>query len=184
MSAGTIALLGNPNCGKTTLFNALTGTRQMVGNWPGVTVERKVGQFRVGERVFEVVDLPGTYSLGSGHTVSIDERIARDFALSGDAQVFVNIVDASNIERNLYLTLQLIEMGVPVVLALNMMDVAEAQGLEIDRSELARRLGCPVVPIVAAEGKGIEVLKAAVAHAIDHGVPAAQPVVYGPEIEA
>ncbi len=102
MSGATIALLGNPNCGKTTLFNALTGTRQMVGNWPGVTVEKKTGEIRFAGRTAALVDLPGTYSLGSGHTVSTDERIARDFALSGEAQLVVNIVDASNIERNLY----------------------------------------------------------------------------------
>ncbi|SNX73894.1 ferrous iron transport protein B [Cereibacter ovatus] len=184
MTAGTIALLGNPNCGKTTLFNALTGTRQMVGNWPGVTVERKVGQFRMAERTVEVVDLPGTYSLGSGHTVSLDERIARDYALSGEAQVFVNIVDASNIERNLYLTIQLIEMGVPVIVALNMMDIAKAQGIAIDLPTLTHRLGCPIVPIVAANGTGIESLKTEISRALDQGVPAIRTVSYIPEIEA
>lgn len=187
MSSPTIALLGNPNCGKTTLFNALTGTRQMVGNWPGVTVERKTGQFRHGDTVYDVVDLPGTYSLGSGHEVSVDERIARDFALSGDAQLFVNIVDASNIERNLYLTLQLVELGAPVVVALNMMDVARAQRLEIDVAMLAERLGCPVVPIVAARGSGIEALKDEVARALAApaaATPRTDAVRYLPQIEA
>ncbi|MFQ6754802.1 Fe(2+) transporter permease subunit FeoB [Cereibacter sphaeroides] len=184
MSGATIALLGNPNCGKTTLFNALTGTRQMVGNWPGVTVEKKTGEIRFAGRTAALVDLPGTYSLGSGHTVSTDERIARDFALSGEAQLVVNIVDASNIERNLYLTLQILEMGVPVVVALNMMDIAASQRIEIDLEALAARLGCPVVPIVAATGRGIEELKAALVQALDTGVPAVKPLSYVPEIEA
>ncbi|RAZ86806.1 Fe(2+) transporter permease subunit FeoB [Cereibacter johrii] len=184
MSGATIALLGNPNCGKTTLFNALTGTRQMVGNWPGVTVEKKTGEIRFAGRTAALVDLPGTYSLGSGHTVSTDERIARDFALSGEAQLVVNIVDASNIERNLYLTLQVLEMGVPVVVALNMMDIAASQRIEIDLETLAARLGCPVVPIVAATGRGIEELKAALVRALDTGVPAVKPLSYVPEIEA
>ncbi|ABA77965.1 Fe(2+) transporter permease subunit FeoB [Rhodobacter sphaeroides] len=184
MSGATIALLGNPNCGKTTLFNALTGTRQMVGNWPGVTVEKKTGEIRFAGRTAALVDLPGTYSLGSGHTVSTDERIARDFALSGEAQLVVNIVDASNIERNLYLTLQILEMGVPVVVALNMMDIAASQRIEIDLEALAARLGCPVVPIVAATGRGIEELKAALVRALDTGVPAVKPLSYVPEIEA
>nr|RDS95772.1 Fe(2+) transporter permease subunit FeoB [Cereibacter sphaeroides f. sp. denitrificans] len=184
MSGATIALLGNPNCGKTTLFNALTGTRQMVGNWPGVTVEKKTGEIRFAGRTAALVDLPGTYSLGSGHTVSTDERIARDFALSGEAQLVVNIVDASNIERNLYLTLQILEMGVPVVVALNMMDIAASQRIEIDLETLAARLGCPVVPIVAATGRGIEELKAALVRALDTGVPAVKPLSYVPEIEA
>ncbi|MFQ6776260.1 Fe(2+) transporter permease subunit FeoB [Cereibacter sphaeroides] len=184
MSGATIALLGNPNCGKTTLFNALTGTRQMVGNWPGVTVEKKTGEIRFAGRTATLVDLPGTYSLGSGHTVSTDERIARDFALSGGAQLVVNIVDASNIERNLYLTLQILEMGVPVVVALNMMDIAASQRIEIDLEALAARLGCPVVPIVAATGRGIEELKAALVQALDTGVPGVKPLSYVPEIEA
>jgi ferrous iron transport protein B len=184
MSARSIALLGNPNCGKTTLFNALTGTRQMVGNWPGVTVEKKVGSFSHAGRSYELIDLPGTYSLGSGHAVSIDERIARDYALSGAAQLVVNIVDASNLERNLYLTVQLIEMGLPLVLALNMTDVAKAQRIAIDTAALSRRLGCPVVPMVAAQGQGVEALKDAISHAVDLGAGPALPLHYPPEIEA
>ncbi|MCE6951846.1 Fe(2+) transporter permease subunit FeoB [Cereibacter sphaeroides] len=183
MSARTVALLGNPNCGKTTLFNALTGTRQMVGNWPGVTVEKKVGEFRHAGLAYELVDLPGTYSLGSGHAVSTDERIARDYALSGEARLIVNIVDASNAERNLYLTLQIMEMGVPVVVALNMMDIAASHGVEVDLAALSQRLGCPVVPIVAASEKGIDALKAAVARAVEADASPAQPVQYVPEIE-
>ena len=183
MTGGIVALLGNPNCGKTTLFNALTGTRQTVGNWPGVTVERKSGRFSVGARSFDLVDLPGTYSLGSGHAVSLDERIARDYALSGEPQLVVNIIDASNIERNLYLTIQLIELGLPVLIALNMMDIAKARGVEIDIAALSAGLGCPVVPIVAKAGTGIEALKAEVARAVDIGVPGRISVSYPAEIE-
>lgn len=184
MSGRSIALLGNPNCGKTTLFNALTGARQMVGNWPGVTVEKKVGQMRIGSASFELVDLPGTYSLGSGHAVSIDERIARDYALSGAAQLIVNIVDASNVERNLYLTVQLMEIGAPLVIALNMTDIAKTQGIEVDAARLSERLGCPVVPIIAASGKGIEALKAEVARVAGADRQPHEKVSYAPEIEA
>ena len=115
----TIALVGNPNSGKTTLFNALTGSNQHVGNWPGVTVEKKEGKIKYGEKEYKIVDLPGTYSLGA---YSEDEVVARDFILKGNPDIVVNVVDATNIERNLYLTTQLIEMGARVVLALNMMD--------------------------------------------------------------
>ncbi|ULB11363.1 Fe(2+) transporter permease subunit FeoB [Cereibacter azotoformans] len=184
MTERTVALLGNPNCGKTTLFNALTGTRQMVGNWPGVTVEKKEGLVRIGSHTWTVVDLPGTYSLGSGHSVSTDERIARDFALSGEAQLVVNIIDASNLERNLYLTVQLIEMGVPLILALNMTDIAKAEGITIDIPALSERLGCPVVPIVASKGGGIEDLKATVARVADTGTATHAPIAYAEEIEA
>ena len=117
----TIGVVGNPNCGKTTLFNALTGAKQRVGNWPGVTVDRKVGYYSHGRHEIEVVDTPGIYSMSA---VSIDEIVARDFVLSGEADLIVNIVDASNIERNLYLTTQLLEMQVPMLITLNMMDVA------------------------------------------------------------
>jgi ferrous iron transport protein B len=157
----TIGVVGNPNCGKTTLFNALTGARQRVGNWPGVTVERKTGHDRFGDADFNLVDLPGTYSLDvSDQAVSLDERIARDFVHAREADLILNILDATSLERNLYLTTQLIEMGRPLVLALNMMDVAEAHGLHIDLAALSARLGCPVVPIVAASGKGIDRLRA------------------------
>ncbi|WP_028450957.1 Fe(2+) transporter permease subunit FeoB [Chitinibacter tainanensis] len=158
----TIALLGNPNCGKTTLFNALTGSRQQVGNWPGVTVERKSGQLRQGPQQVEVVDLPGVYSLNAAPDSSADEQVTRDYILSGAARFIVNIVDASNLERNLYLTTQLLELGVPTLLVLNMMDVAEAQGIEIDASALAERIGCPVLTISASRKRGIEQLKQAI----------------------
>jgi len=163
----TIGLVGNPNCGKTTLFNALTGSRQRVGNWPGVTVEKKTGEYKLGDLHFEVVDLPGTYSLDvADQSVSLDEKVARDYVHAGEANLVVNIVDASNLERNLYLTTQLAEMRVPLLVALNMVDVAEAKGMKIDAAALSRRLGCPVVPIVASTGKGIDQLKAAIRKAV------------------
>ncbi len=156
----TIGVVGNPNCGKTTLFNALTGARQHVGNWPGVTVERKTGNFNVRNFQFELVDLPGTYSLDvSEASVSLDEQIARDYVASREADLIVNIVDAANIERNLYLTSQLIEMRVPVLVALNMMDVAEERGIRIDIRALSEKLDCPVIPIIAAKKKGLVPLK-------------------------
>ncbi len=162
----TLALVGNPNCGKTTLFNALTGARQQVGNWPGVTVERKTGEYAYAGNRYLVVDLPGTYSLDvADRELSLDEKIARDFVHAQQADLIVNIVDATNLERNLYLTLQLAEMGVPLLVALNMVDVAKDKGMEIDAGALARRLGCPVVPLVAARGEGIAELKTAIAQA-------------------
>lgn len=156
----TIGVVGNPNCGKTTLFNALTGSRQRVGNWPGVTVERKVGRYRFADAIVHLVDLPGTYSLDvTDHDLSLDERIARDFIHDREADLILNILDATNLERNLYLTTQLIEMGRPLVLALNMMDAARERGMRIDVEGLALRLGCPVVPISATTGEGIVELK-------------------------
>lgn len=147
-----VAVVGNPNCGKSTLFNALTGATQKVGNWPGVTVEKRVGRFVLGDQPVDVVDLPGVYLIGSADAGSQDERVARDFTLSGEADLVLNIVDASNLERNLYLTTQLLELGVPMLVVLNMMDMAKAAGVEIDIDELSRRLGCPVVPTVATRG--------------------------------
>ncbi|MGP1387213.1 MAG: Fe(2+) transporter permease subunit FeoB [Thainema sp.] len=159
MSNYTIALLGNPNCGKTTLFNALTGANQQVGNWPGVTVDRKEGRYRYGDKAITVVDLPGIYAIDSEEDGSIDEAIARDYLLSGTAQVVVDIVDASNLERNLYLTTQILEMGVPLVIALNMVDVAQDQGIRVNPHLLSERLGCPVVPLVASRGQGVDELR-------------------------
>jgi len=162
----TIGLVGNPNCGKTTLFNALTGSRQRVGNWPGVTVERKSGDYQLEAVRFEVVDLPGTYSLDViDREVSLDEMVARDYVQEGEADLIINIVDASNLERNLYLTTQLAEMGVPLLVVLNMTDVAAAKGMQVDVAALAHELGCPVLPVIASEGKGITDLKAAIAGA-------------------
>ncbi len=159
MSSITIGLSGNPNCGKTTLFNDLTGAKQKVGNWPGVTVERKVGSYSHLNKDVEVVDLPGTYSLSA---TSLDEQIARDYVISGKPDLIVNIVDASNIERNLYLTVQLLEMKVPVVVALNMMDIVKQRRIKIHVKQLENFLGCPVVPTVANKNKGIDQLKDAI----------------------
>jgi len=156
----TVGVVGNPNCGKTTLFNALTGARQHVGNWPGVTVEKKTGEYSFENKIIELVDLPGTYSLeASDDQVSIDEKIARDFVASRAADLIINIVDAANIERNLYLTSQLTEMRVPMVLVLNMMDTVKRRGIKIDIDFLSRQLGCPVLPIIASRKEGIHALK-------------------------
>ena len=151
-----IGLVGNPNCGKTTLFNRWTGARQRVGNWPGVTVDRKSGSCRCGDRRLAVIDTPGIYALAAA---SLDEQVTRDFLLSGEADLVVNIIDAANIERNLYLTSQLLEMGVPLVVALNMIDVAEERRLTIDVAGLATRLGCPVVAMTASRNQGVDELK-------------------------
>src|SRR5947209_7720964 len=147
----TVALVGNPNTGKTTLFNALSGLNQRVGNYPGVTVETKKGRMTCCGQTFELIDLPGTYSLAPR---SPDEMVAVDVILGaqkGESRpdVVVCIVDASNMDRNLYLTTQALELGVPVVVALNMTDVAESHGIRIDVDELSRKLGVPVVPIQA-----------------------------------
>ena len=159
-----VGLVGNPNCGKSTLFNALTGACQRVGNWPGVTVERKSGCFTENKLSIELVDLPGVYSLMVASVDSaIDERIACEFVVDQQADVILNIVDASNLERHLYLTLQLIETGVPVLIGLNMMDVARTHGLKMDVELLAKELGCEVVPLVARNGEGVAKLKQAMA---------------------
>ena len=151
-----IAIAGNPNCGKTTIFNALTGARQHVGNWPGVTVERKTGKYSLDDHNYDVVDLPGAYSLAA---FSAEETIARQYVVEDHAQVIVDVVDASNLERNLFLTTQLIELGRPMVIALNMMDMAEEKGIEIDIDTLATLLGAPVVAVVGRTGEGIAALK-------------------------
>ena len=153
----TIAIAGNPNCGKSALFNALTGIRQKTGNWPGVTVERKLGRCRIDGREVSVVDLPGIYSFDAA---SLDEQVTRDYLLSREADLVLNVVDAANLERNLYFTVQLLEMGVPLVVGLNMMDVARKRGIHIDAQALAERLGCPVVPVVATTGEGLSELQA------------------------
>lgn len=156
----TLGLIGNPNSGKTTLFNQLTGARQRVGNWAGVTVERKEGQFSTTDHQVTLVDLPGTYSLTTiSSQTSLDEQIACHYILSGDADLLINVVDASNLERNLYLTLQLLELGIPCIVALNMLDIAEKQQIRIEVDALAARLGCPVIPLVSTRGRGIEALK-------------------------
>ncbi len=156
----TIALVGNPNCGKTTLYNALTGSRQHVGNWPGVTVDRKSGFLIHQDILFEVVDLPGIYSLNvASKSSAVDESIACQFILNKKTDYVINILDAGNLERHLYLTMQLIEMRVPLILAINMVDVAESKGLQLQLDRLSKLLGCPVIPIQANKGKGLRELK-------------------------
>ncbi|HET6470783.1 MAG TPA: Fe(2+) transporter permease subunit FeoB, partial [Pseudomonadales bacterium] len=156
----TIALIGNPNAGKTTVFNALTGSHQRVGNWPGVTVERKSGYFKHGDARLEVIDLPGIYSLlAVNATDAQDARIARDFLLDADIDLIVNVVDAASLARGLYLTGELLDLDIPVVVALNMMDVADRHGMHIDPYKLGEEVGAPVVPLIASRREGIGTLK-------------------------
>jgi len=150
-----VALVGNPNSGKTTLFNTLTGSKQYVGNWPGVTVEKKEGRLKSHHKEAVIVDLPGIYSLSP---YSLEEVIARDFIIDEKPDVIINIVDASNLERNLYLTTQVLELGVPTVIALNMMDVVNRRGDRIDMDAMQKSLGCPVVAIAAVKGHGVKKL--------------------------
>lgn len=157
----TIGFVGNPNCGKTTLFNAYTGANLKVANWPGVTVEKKEGAMRFHDESYRLVDLPGTYSLTS---YTMEETVTRQYILSDDVDVIVDVADASALERNLYLTLQLIELGKPVVLALNMMDIVQERGMEIDLHRLPEMLGIPCVPVSARRKTGLEILIHTVAH--------------------
>lgn len=150
----TVALAGNPNCGKTTLFNELTGSKQHVGNWPGVTVDKKEGTYKKNKEI-NVLDLPGTYSLSP---YSAEEIVARDYIVKEKPDAVINIVDGASIERNLYLTVQILETGIPMVIAVNMMDEVESRGDSIDCEKLAKIFGVPVVPIVARVGKGLEEL--------------------------
>ena len=216
MSNGrTVAIVGNPNSGKTTIFNGLTGSRQHVGNWPGVTVERKEGSFRPrrverllvtpfapeaetavgtvvasaaresrpargGSHALRIVDLPGIYSLSAS---SQDEVIARDYILSGEPELVIDVVDASNIQRNLYLTLQLIEMGVPVLIVLNMMDMATENGIRIDVEDLSSHLQCPVIPVVGTNPDDIDTLRDAIASAVETTARSALRVDYPEPLE-
>ena len=164
----TIGFIGNPNCGKTTLFNAYTGANLKVANWPGVTVEKVEGAIRRHDLNIRLVDLPGTYSLTS---YTMEEIVSRQFILSGEVDVLINVVDASTLERSLYLTLQLLELGKPVVVALNMMDIVEKRGMEIDLHRLPEMLGVPVIPVSARRRTGLDSLLHAAAHHRDHTGP-------------
>lgn len=174
-----IALAGNPNCGKTTMFNDLTGANQYVGNWPGVTVEKKEGKYTKDKDV-TVTDLPGIYSLSP---YSPEEIVARDYLLDGDPDVVINLIDATNLERNLYLTTQILELGLPVVIALNMMDLVEKNGDKIDVNKLSRELGCPIVPTSALKGRGMDELVKTAIELAKKGVPAAPQIRFSDEIE-
>ncbi|KQB93211.1 Ferrous iron transport protein B [Geobacillus sp. PA-3] len=172
-----VALFGNPNTGKTSLFNCLTGSYEYVGNWSGVTVEKKVGVLR--QHGVPVVDLPGIYSL---QPLSRDEGVATDFLLTEPCSAIVNIVDASQLQRNLHLTVQLLEFGRPLIIALNMVDVAEKRGIKIDAVKLSRHLGVPVVPVIARTGKGAKELERAILSAKD-GHHSRMFIDYGVEVE-
>ena len=164
----TIGFIGNPNCGKTTLFNAYTGANLKVANWPGVTVEKVEGAIRDHGMDIHLVDLPGTYSLTS---YTMEETVSRQFILSDEVDVMINVVDASTLERSLYLTLQLLELGKPVVLALNMMDIVEKRGMEIDLHRLPEMLGIPVIPVSARKRRGLDILLHAAVHHKDSKGP-------------
>ncbi len=175
-----VALAGNPNCGKTTVFNALTGSRQRVGNWPGVTIDRMVGEYAYRGATVEVTDLPGIYSFSA---LSPNEEVASKHILFDTPNVVVNVIDASNLERNLYLTTQLLEMDVPMVVALNMMDAADWRGLKIEVERLANHLCCPVVPIIATRKKGLERLRSVVCEMSKTRCLPKTRVTYHPDIE-
>ena len=164
----TIGFIGNPNCGKTTLFNAYTGANLKVANWPGVTVEKVEGTYRDHGEKIRLVDLPGTYSLTS---YTMEETVSRNFILSGEVDVVINVVDASALERSLYLTLQLLELGKPVVIALNMMDIVMKRGMEIDLHRLPEMLGVPVIPVSARKRMGLDILIHAAIHHKDSKGP-------------
>lgn len=160
-----IALIGNPNCGKTTLFNLLTGANQKVGNWPGVTVEKKIGYYNLADERMEIVDLPGVYGL-EDDAAGLDEQIARDYLHNGDSDLIINILDATNLERSLVLTQQLLEDDKPVIVVLNMLDVARQQGLTVTPAKLGEQLGVPVISMVASRRQGLTELQSAIAEVL------------------
>ncbi|MBZ9634465.1 ferrous iron transport protein B [Clostridium sp. FP1] len=175
-----IALVGNPNCGKTSTFNELTGSKQHVGNWPGVTVEKKIGKLKFEGRNVTVVDLPGIYSLGA---YSEDEVVACNYILKDKPDVVVNIIDATNIERNLYLTMQLLETGAKVILALNMMDEANSKNIRIDTMNLSKLLDLPVIEIIATKGRGIKDIIKEALKINESGKASSYKIQYGKDIE-
>lgn len=174
-----IALAGNPNCGKTTMFNDLTGASQYVGNWPGVTVEKKEGKYTRDKDVI-ITDLPGVYSLSP---YSPEEIVTRDYLLDGGPDVVVNLVDATNLERNLYLTTQILDLGVPVVVALNMMDLVKKSGDKIDVAGLSKQLGCPIVETTALKGHGMAELMETAVKAAKAGKPAEPKMPFDAQVE-
>ena len=175
-----VAFVGNPNCGKTTLFNAITGSRLKVANWPGVTVEKKEGSVDFEDEKLILIDTPGIYSLS---TYTIEEKVTRNCILDDDIEVIVNVVDASSLERNLYLTLQLLELGKPIVMALNMMDVVEERGMEIDLHRLPEMLcDIPIVPVSAIKKRGLDILLHAIVHHKD-AVTLGDVFSYSPDLE-
>ena len=176
----TVAIIGNPNSGKTTLFNLLTGANQRVGNWPGVTVEKKEGFFLCGDKTINLVDLPGIYSISA---TSEDERVARDYLLSGEADLVINIVDASNLERNLYLTTQLIEMGLPILVVLSMIDVAEESGIRIDVEHLSKHLQLPLVAVNGTDPDSRDKILQKLNEVLEHSPRSGFSVSYGNELE-
>ena len=171
-----IALAGNPNCGKTTLFNALTGSNQFVGNWPGVTVEKKEGKLKKHEGVI-ITDLPGIYSLSP---YTLEEVVARNYLIGERPDAILNIIDGTNLERNLYLTTQLTELGIPVVAAINMMDVVRKSGDKIDVAELSKQIGAKVVEISALKGDGVIEAAEAAIEAVESGKTIPQHSFSGP----
>ena len=176
----TIAIAGNPNCGKTALFNALTGARQHVGNWPGVTVEKKEGYFELGDRQIRLVDLPGTYALFAN---AEDERAAVDYLLSREASLIINIVDATNLERNLFLTGQLADMKIPMVIAVNMMDIAENRGIQLDLDELSDFYGVPCIPLSAVSEKSVTNFISQMGHVLASPMPVPKQIAYADKVE-
>ncbi|MEG1518135.1 MAG: FeoB small GTPase domain-containing protein, partial [Raoultibacter sp.] len=174
-----VALVGNPNCGKTTLFNALTGSNQYVGNWPGVTVEKKEGKLKKDKDV-GIIDLPGIYSLSP---YTLEEVVARKYLVEEKPDVIIDIVDGTNLERNLYLTTQVLDLGIPLVVAVNMMDVVNKRGDTISTEELSAQLGCPVVEISALKGKGIDQVIDCVLALARHGGVVGRTVVFDAEVE-
>lgn len=166
-----IALIGNPNCGKSTLFNALTGARQHIGNWPGVTIERKTGSMHINNQSIDIVDLPGTYAIENLQiATSEDELIAREFVLNEPDSLIVNIIDATNLQRSLYLTFQLLDLQRPMIIVLNMMDALKNLGEQINIAKLTQQLGCPVVPISAAKKNGLDQLEQVLSEVIHNPI--------------